>query len=378
MRPISIYIHIPFCKEKCYYCDFTSFAHREEQFSSYVDSLCREIKGYEHMLQEVEVQTLFIGGGTPTILPPAYIHRIMEQLYISFKISPYAEISVESNPGTVTKHSLHELRSSGINRLSIGLQAWQNSLLTKLGRIHTVEQFLSTYHDAREAGMTNINIDLMFSLPDQSLQQWEETLAHIIKLQPEHISCYSLIIEEHTITHNQYKNGLLELPTEDIDRQMYRLAVDMLQTAGYTQYEISNFSKPGYDCRHNIVYWQTDEYIGLGLGSHSYYDHIRFHNTYDLSQYLKSSGSILLREEEEPIDIQSQYEEYMFLGLRLTQGISAQDFHKRFEISLDSIYGSVIKKMIKQNLIKQENGRIKLTNRGIDVSNRVFQEFLLK
>lgn len=377
MKPISLYIHIPFCKKKCFYCDFVSFADSEAVFENYILALQEELKQKAPDFSEYEIQTIFVGGGTPTILSEKLLGSIMDTVYAKYKVAKDAEISVESNPGTLNKKKLLGLKAMEFNRLSIGLQAWQNPLLQSLGRIHTKEEFVYNFAQARDVGFKNINIDLMFALPKQTLLDWEETLCKVSALKPEHISCYSLIIEEGTPFYTLFEKGVLK-PTDDVlDRKMYTLAKEVLNSEGYERYEISNFAKKGKQCRHNLVYWHDQTYIGAGLGAHSYLENKRFHNTCDLKKYLETKGNYkFLIEDIEQLSIETQCAEYMFMGLRLSEGIKIKDFYKRFGKTLNDVYGQELEKLLSENLLEKRKESYSLTERGIDVSNVVFSRFL--
>jgi len=376
-KKLSLYIHIPFCRAKCSYCDFASYPQKEYIYDKYVLSLLEEIKTVSQQYKDYTVKTVFIGGGTPTVLSQKNLTDIMEKLKSCFNIEENAEITIESNPKTIEYQKLLSLRQAGVNRLSIGLQAWQNKLLKKLGRIYTKEDFLESFALARKAGFDNINLDLMFTLPEQTLEQWEETLKETVSLNPEHISAYSLIIEDGTPFGDMYSQGMLELPDEETDRKMYYKAIEILKENGYNQYEISNFAKKGFESRHNIVYWKKEEYIGLGLGAHSYIAQKRFHNTYDLEKYIHEAGKNCIVEDIEINSINDEYAEFMFLGLRLTEGISVKDFEERFNKSIYDIYSKQIEECVKYGLLYKNEDRIALTSRGIDVSNVVFEKFLI-
>ena len=370
----GVYIHIPFCKAKCSYCDFLSIEGNDERYQIYKDSLINEIKNCKE-LKTIEIETIFIGGGTPTILPPAYIFEIMDTLTF-YNISENAEISIEANPGTLNYGTLFVLKQAGINRLSIGLQACQNNLLQKIGRIHNFEDFLKNYNDAVKMGFENINIDLMFSLPTQTMQNWTQTLNNISNLTPTHISTYGLKIEEDTPFFEMYKKKEIKID-DTLDREMYYAAKEILHSNGYNHYEISNFSKKNYESKHNIMYWKRNEILGFGLGSHTYYDNKRYHNTRDIDKYIKSKGfrkSI----SEDIIELKKSdaIEEYMFLGLRMLEGISIDEFEATFSENILEIYGEKFQKLGKSGLIKRQGDKIMLTEKGIDVSNMVFTEFL--
>ena len=370
---ISLYIHIPFCVRKCLYCDFPSFSGMESIFDDYVRMLCREIDETYSDYRGMEVKSIFVGGGTPSVLPPALLGRISDKIFSRFDVDSKAEITIETNPGTLDAKKLAEMKSMYFNRLSMGLQAWQDRLLKKLGRIHTADEFETNFLQARDAGFKNINVDLMFALPAQSLDDWQETLEKVMKLRPEHISAYSLIIEEGTPFFDMFDRGELKETDEDTDRKMYYLAKEMLSDKGYKQYEISNFAKEGFECYHNKVYWRTEEYQGFGLGAHSYSDGVRFHNTYDMKEYLRGEG---LRLDKEFLSLQEKQEEFMFMGLRMNEGVSEAEFLRRFGESMDSVYGDEIKELISEELLVKKDGRLSLTDRGVDISNSVFEKFI--
>lgn len=370
---ISLYIHIPFCVRKCLYCDFPSFSGMESIFDDYVRMLCREIDETYSDYRGMEVKSIFVGGGTPSVLPPALLGRISDKIFSRFDVDSQAEITIETNPGTLDAKKLAEMKSMYFNRLSMGLQAWQDRLLKKLGRIHTADEFETNFLQARDAGFKNINVDLMFAIPAQSLDDWQETLEKVIKLRPEHISAYSLIIEEGTPFFDMFDRGEFKETDEETDRKMYYLAKEMLSDKSYKQYEISNFAREGFECYHNKVYWRTEEYQGFGLGAHSYSDGVRFHNTYDMKEYLRGEG---LRLDKEFLSIEEKQEEFMFMGLRMNEGVSEAEFLRRFGESMDSVYGDEIKELISEELLVKKDGRLSLTDRGVDISNSVFEKFI--
>lgn len=371
-QEISLYIHIPFCVRKCLYCDFPSFSGMDGMFEDYVRRLCREMGEAAPSFQEIGVKSVFFGGGTPSILPPALMGRIMDKIMSAYDVNSDAEISMEANPGTLDAAKLREYKSMYFNRLSMGLQAWQDRLLERLGRIHSVGEFEDNFLQARDAGFKNINVDLMFSLPGQTLDDWQETLEKVIRLDPEHISAYSLIIEEGTPFFDMYEKGQITETDENTDRRMYYLAKEMLSDKGFRQYEISNFAKEGFECRHNITYWRTEEYRGFGLGAHSYVDGTRFHNSADMKEYMAGGGRL----DMEQLTPEEMQEEFMFMGLRMNEGISREEFLKRFKTDITSVYGQEISELISEGLLTENKGRISLTDRGIDVSNQVFEKFI--
>ncbi len=389
-RELELYIHIPFCVRKCLYCDFLSFAAPESAYQSYIDQLIAEIYGQSVCFQESCVTSIFLGGGTPSILPGEMILDVLEAVYRCFPMSDHVEITIEANPGTLTEHNLKLYRAGGINRISLGLQSANDEELKQLGRIHTYESFLKSFQRARQAGFTNINVDLMSALPGQSVQSWKNTLRKVLMLRPEHISAYSLIIEEGTPFYEHYGDALEPgkdrsenwppLPDEDSDREMYHLTRQLLAEYGYERYEISNYAKPGYECRHNAGYWTGVEYLGLGLGASSFIGNHRFHNVTDLQEYLSldlREPGVAAREIQE-LTKTDQMEEFMFLGLRMMGGVSGSEFLARFGQNMWNVYGSVLTKLKDQGLIAVEPPMVRLTELGIDVSNRVFSEFLLE
>ncbi|MBR5270328.1 MAG: oxygen-independent coproporphyrinogen III oxidase [Anaerotignum sp.] len=374
---IGLYIHIPFCRQKCLYCDFPSWAGKESLMQGYVDALTKEIANRAKEYPDRKVVSVFFGGGTPTTLSASMLKQLMAAVFENWDIAEDAEITTEANPGTLDREMAEALKKMGFNRLSMGVQAWQNSLLKSLGRIHTIGSFQENFKAVREAGFENVNTDLMFALPKQTMADWQETVKNIVGMNPEHISAYSLIIEEGTPFYDRYEKGELTPAEEDLDREMYRWAVEYLAKNGYEQYEISNFAKKGRQSRHNRIYWQAEEYLGMGLGSHSYMNRERFHNIYDMQDYIRADGDVsLLKEEVEVISREDALAEFMFLGLRLTEGVSFARFEERFGEEMKNIYGSQIEKLVKDGLLTEDEKGIRLTERGTDISNVVFEEFL--
>lgn len=370
-KNLSLYIHIPFCKQKCKYCDFLSFSKSERDRNSYIQKLLKELVYTSKKANEYKVVSIFFGGGTPSILAGDQIVEIMNTIKTHYHMDPYAEISIEANPGTVTEDKLKAYLAAGINRISFGLQSTNNHELKMLGRIHDYETFEENFNLARKLGFNNINVDLMSALPYQTIESYEATLRKIAELNPEHISAYSLIIEEGTPIAND--DILLDmLPDEDSDREMYALTKSVLSEYGYERYEISNYAKPGYHCRHNCVYWTGDDYLGFGLGASSYFEGTRFANESDFDLYDFDAPKV----DVDVLSKEDQMAEFMFLGLRMIQGIQAEAFHKRFGVKIEIVYGDVLKKHIKQGLMEEEHGRYYLTDRGLDVSNYVFMDFL--
>ena len=383
MKELELYLHIPFCERKCAYCDFLSAPADLPVRISYIKKLQEEIAYYGSEFEEYQVSSIFLGGGTPTILEGYQLAAILETVKKYFRLVADAEITVECNPGTLTAGKAEKLVQAGFNRLSMGLQSADDRELQLLGRIHNFAQFLESYDLARNAGFENINVDLMSALPGQTLKSWQNTLQKVTALRPEHISAYSLIIEEGTPFYERFAEDerIREegghprlLPEEAIERQMYELTQCFLHTKGYERYEISNYAKPGSECRHNCGYWTRKDYLGLGLGASSLVGHQRFQNTSDLKEYLEQEYHHI---HTETLDKKSEMEEFMFLGLRLMTGISRQQFEKTFQVTLDSVYGEVLRKLKSEQLIEEVAGYVRLTEYGIDVSNYVLSEFLL-
>lgn len=389
-KPMELYVHIPFCARKCFYCDFLSFRAPEPVHEAYSAQLIREIEAQGAFCREYQVTSIFIGGGTPSVMEPCLIADIMRALKYHFDVATDAEITIEVNPGTLLYNKLHIYREAGINRLSIGLQSTDNQELRDLGRIHTFEEFLKSYQCARMVGFPDINVDLMSSIPGQTLESFKNTLKKVTMLKPEHISAYSLIIEEGTPFWDRYGQGKAgtasfpPLPDEDTENRIYHLTRTFLGEQGYGRYEISNYAKPGHECRHNIGYWTEVPYLGLGLGASSYLGGCRFSNTGDMDMYLGLDFAGTPEESLEQLhgplqelSREARMEEFMFLGLRLTKGVSEIDFVAMFGIKLETVFGPVIDHLISNGLMEKNGVRLSLTEWGMDVSNYVLGEFLL-
>ncbi|NMB43757.1 MAG: oxygen-independent coproporphyrinogen III oxidase [Clostridiales bacterium] len=387
-HPLGIYIHIPFCDKKCDYCDFLSGPANNQTKEAYSKAIIEEIKAYKDLMDDYLVKTIFIGGGTPSSIEANYIVQILDSINKNFNLD-VEEISIETNPGTLSREKLKSYKDVGINRLSIGLQSTNNQELKLLGRIHTYEEFLENYHLARELGYSNINIDLMSGLPGQSVEAWEESLQKVLALKPEHISAYSLIIEEGTPFYERYGdknasdideensrgNGNID---EETDRLLYSKTKEMLELHGYNRYEISNYARQGYECKHNKSYWDRIPYLGLGLGSSSLIDNTRYNNEENLRNYIKNSSKpSLLRKNLIILSKEEAMEEFMFLGLRLTKGISKSKFHQEFGIPIEEIFHKQINQSIKEGVLEEIADTIRLTDYGLDVSNHVLARFLL-
>ena len=371
--PVEIYIHIPFCIRKCDYCDFLSGPSGPKEQADYVQALLREIQAVEEG-EGRSVSSIFIGGGTPSVLDERLLGDILKEIRNRFKMEEDAEITIEVNPGTANIGKLLAYREMGINRLSIGLQSPQDRELKILGRIHNYGQFLEIYQEARTVGFDNINIDLMSAIPDQTYEGWVKNLRTVAELEPEHISAYSLIVEEGT----PFAARKLNLPDEDTEYNMYEATAQILKEYGFEQYEISNYARKGRECRHNVGYWTRQDYLGFGLGASSLYGKERFANTADMKKYLENSRNLeKIREKEPSLTREDEMAEFMFLGLRMTRGIAKSDFQEIFGCTIESIYGEVLKKYEALELLQEKDDRIFLSRKGIHVSNSVMSEFLL-
>ncbi|MDD6217514.1 MAG: radical SAM family heme chaperone HemW [Roseburia sp.] len=404
-KELELYVHIPFCMKKCLYCDFLSAPADEETQREYVEALLREIRFFGERSSDYVVSTIYIGGGTPSWLDESLMAKIMEEITHRFLLAKDAEITIECNPGTVTERKFQVYKKIGINRLSIGLQSVNEKELQLLGRVHTFDQFLKTYELARKTGFTNINVDLMSSLPGQTPKTFAKTLQQVIRLHPEHISAYSLIIEKGTPFYETYKFDAVKqragmqtefLPTEDEEYEIGKLTQVVLEKAGYHRYEVSNYAREGYACRHNIGYWRRTNYLGMGLGAASLLENIRYTNTSDLYHYIEESVDIKnvmvpvtlanqttvpvpatnLSDTVDVIERNAQMEEFMFLGLRMTQGVFREDFERAFGMTIESVYGEVLQTLLQEGLLEKSEGRIFLTDRGMELNSYVTSQFL--
>ena len=400
-KKLEIYVHIPFCAKKCAYCDFLSFPGNMRMRREYTDKLLEEIRIQSSFVREYQVDTIFLGGGTPSVLDVTDITAIMGTLKEHYDIAPDAEITIEVNPGTVKMEGLDAYRQAGINRISKVLQSADDTELRYLGRIHTYDEFLKSFQRVRMAGFTNVNVDLISAIPGQTPESWRNTLKKTAMLKPEHISAYSLIVEEGTPFYDRYGGhvemesyemsqeerrrlmALPDLPDEDTEREMYYMTRNCLAEQGYERYEISNYARPGFECRHNVGYWTGTGYLGLGLGASSYLEGCRFHNTSDFQSYVsahlddEAEFCQALRQDMEQLSVKSKMEEFMFLGLRLTRGVSVEGFITRFGQSIRNVYGGVIDKLEREGLLEHKNGYYHLTERGLDLSNYAMSLFLL-
>ena len=373
---MELYLHMPFCVRKCAYCDFLSFPTDQETQNLYTRRLMEDIDAMGKKYGDIPVDTIFIGGGTPSVPDSALIVGIMEHVRKAFHVAEGAEISMEANPGTVTREKLTDYRRAGINRLSFGLQSANDRELKLLGRIHTWAEFLESFHLARECGFTNINIDLMSALPGQTRESWKDTLKRVTDLNPEHISAYSLIIEDGTPFGEKYgsEEGRKLLPDEDSEREMYHETKRFLRDCGYERYEISNYAKPGRACRHNIGYWTGLPYLGLGLGASSYMDGCRFAVNSDMKQYLEEKPGMFT--DMEKLTKKDMEEEFFYVGLRMTAGVSLPEFERRFGVSAKDVYPGLMEMFVEEKAAVFQGDRFVLTDYGLDVSNYIMAQFL--
>lgn len=376
MEAISIYIHIPMCVKKCAYCDFTSFSGRLNQRDAYTDAVCREMRAQAAFFGARRVNTVFFGGGTPTLMTGGQIRQMMDTLRACFDLAPDAEITMEGNPGTLSAENLDAYRAAGVNRLSLGVQSMDDGLLAGIGRIHTAAQVRRAVRQARDAGFENLNLDLMLGLPGQTTAQWRDTLGQAIALEPEHLSCYSLILEEGTPLYRQAEDGTCApLPDEDALCEMDDCTEKMTRQAGYARYEVSNYAKAGKECRHNIVYWECLPYLGVGCAAHSDMDGRRFYNPEDWEGYLHAVG-----QKERTAEGDDSREERMFervmMGLRMVRGMDEERFKRDFHMRPEEVWKKTIPKLKEEKLMESGNGRLYLTRRGMQVMNAVLVEML--
>lgn len=387
MKPLSVYIHVPFCVQKCNYCDFLSAPATKEIIAEYMAALKKEMEQEAEHYKEYVITTIFFGGGTPSLADASDIEAVLQILRTSYKVEQGAEITLEMNPATADAEKLMKLYRAGVNRLSIGLQSADDQELKMLGRIHSYEDFYNTYQEARNCGFHNINVDIMSALPGQNMESWQRTLTQVMQLRPEHISAYSLIVEEGTPLYQRI-DQYPPVPLEEEDRRMYQKTKEMLKENGYERYEISNYAKPGFACRHNCVYWQRGDYVGFGIGAASMVNNRRWINTTNRGEYLKQFNRRIdsvseysldtegIKKEIQQLSTEECMEEYMFLGLRMMEGINVEKFEHIFGINFMKKYGKVLDKWQKIGMLESKQGRIRLTDTGIDISNQIFCDFL--
>lgn len=373
----GIYIHIPFCVRKCYYCDFISFEKKFDMVKKYTDALKKEIK--YRLKPNEKIDTIYIGGGTPSSIDSTYVKEILEEIYGIIGQDKTREVTIEVNPGTLTIENVNDYKEAKINRISLGLQETDDELLKTIGRIHNYEQFLFAYNMLKEAGFKNINVDLMLGLPKQKIQNLENSIEKISKLKPKHISIYSLILEEGTKLEELINNKTLKLPSDTTERKMYWKVKELLEKKGYMQYEISNFAKAGYESKHNMNCWKQHEYYGFGLAAHSYINNIRYSNTENLDEYIENIENNEYNKIRQTNEIQtkeSKMQEYMMLKLRTIEGVQIQEYKRIFQENPLFIFKEKIENLANKNLIEVDGDNIKLTNKGLDYANIVWQEFV--
>lgn len=374
-KELGIYIHIPFCKQKCYYCDFISFANKDEKQEQYINAIKKEIDTYQ--FEKYNVTTIYIGGGTPSYIESKYIVELIEKLKNKLKnnITKFEEIeiTIEVNPGTVTKEKLQDFKSCGINRLSIGLQTTNNNLLKQIGRIHTYEEFMDTYNWAKQVGFENINVDLMLGLPNQTIKDLKDSLEKVMKLGATHISVYSLIVEEGTVISKLLDEEKIQLPSEETEREMYWYVKNTLELNGYKHYEISNFAKESKESKHNVNCWKQEEYIGLGVAAHSYLNDTRFSNGNNIENYINNVDN---KEVEEVQTLEDKQNEFMLLGLRMLDGVDIAMFKQKFGQNPIYLYRDSLSELVEEGLVVVDLNHIRLTNKGLDLANLVFEEFV--
>ncbi|WP_394872926.1 radical SAM family heme chaperone HemW [Clostridium butyricum] len=374
MKEMSLYIHIPFCKQKCLYCDFPSYAGKESLINEYIRALNEEIL---RKCSKYKIASIFVGGGTPSYLNEINLESLLKTInLLDFKDN--FEFTIECNPGTLNEEKLVLMKNYNVNRISMGLQTTNDNLLKEIGRIHSFEDFKKNYNQARKAGFENINVDLMFGLPNQHMKDWKASLKDVMSLEPDHISAYSLIIEEGTCFYNLYNNDKLNIPNEEEERSMYLFTKGFLEDYGYNQYEISNYAKVNKECFHNKVYWKCNEYLGLGVSASSFVDEKRFKNIDDIKIYIeKINNNEDVTEEIHVNNINDDMEEFMFMGLRMIEGINLKTFKKRFGKDVFDIYDEVIKNNIKKGLLVVDSEKLYLSEKGIELSNYVMSDFIL-
>jgi len=382
MKSISIYLHIPFCVRKCSYCDFVSYSAKpfEENhgINRYFDAIKQELIRYKEKLSTYEVATIYLGGGTPSAVDGRLIHDLLIMIRASLNVTNDAEITIEVNPGTLTHDKLNHYKAAGINRVSMGLQTTNDQLLETIGRIHSTNDFITSYHALRDAGFNNISLDLMFGLPGQTLSDIDRAINLIDQLKPQHVSAYSLKIEEGTPLFDAYEKGSVQLPSEELEREMYHRINSKLRDLGIYQYELSNYALPGWESKHNTVYWENKPYLGVGVSSHSKLDDVRFSNTSNIHEYMDSiqkGESVII--DSEPIDAEEDLFESIILGLRLNKGIQIDLLNERYAIDFEARYEKVLSSLIQDHLIIREGNTIKLTELGRDLANQVFLRFML-
>ena len=381
MKELGIYVHIPFCKQKCYYCDFISYANKEEKTKEYVKCIQKEIEieSKKYSKDEYEITTIYLGGGTPSYISALYIENIINVIKLNYNVKDNAEITIEINPGTVNEEKILIYEKIGINRVSIGLQTTNDKLLKQIGRIHTYEEFLNCYKLVSKSKIDNINVDLMLALPNQTIEDLEESLQKVINLKPNHISLYSLILEEGTKLEKMVSENIVKLPEEDMEREMYWKTKRILEKNGYNHYELSNFAKEGYKSKHNMNCWSQKEYLGFGVAAHSYVNRKRYCNTNNIEEYISNIKKGKIENNRTVCEIQNKIDEqkeFMMLGLRKIDGIDIQEFKNKFVENPIYVFHKELEKLVNKDLVEIDLDKIKLTNKGLDFANLVWEEFV--
>lgn len=374
----AAYLHIPFCEHICFYCDFNKVFLEGQPVDEYVDALIKEMQLSKQLHPKEEISTFYIGGGTPTTLNEHQLERLLNGIRSTYSMPTGAEFTMEANPESISFEKLKIMRDYGVNRLSMGVQSFNNDILKKIGRIHTAEQVYTSVADARKAGFENMTIDLIFRLPNQTMADFEDSLKKALELDLPHYSIYALILENKTVFYNLMRQGKLPLPSEDTEADMYALAIETMSMNGRKQYEISNFALPGYESQHNLTYWKNESYFGFGAGAHGYLDGIRYNNHGPIQQYLaplRNNSLPIIRQQQ--LSKNEQMEEEMILGLRTMVGVSQKHFADKFQTPLLDQYAAVISDLVSENLLEIDGDRIRLTQRGVFLGNEVFRSFLM-
>ena len=366
----AAYVHIPFCSHICYYCDFAKVLMTGQPVEAYIDELLKEYDSYDIS----SLKTLYIGGGTPSVLPADQLEKLLTHLTKNLDLEELEEFTVEANPSDLTDEVLAVLANSPVNRISLGVQSFDDKLLKKIGRTHTEAQVYSSIERLRAAGFENITIDLIYGLPNQTMEMVERDVQKFLELDLPHVALYSLILEDHTVFMNRQRRGRLRLPSDDRNADMYEYIIEMLTSKGYSHYEVSNFGKIGYESKHNMTYWDNAEYYGIGAGASGYLDGIRYKNHGPVHHYLREENK---RVNEEVLTRKQRIEEEMFLGLRKKNGVSIERFHKKFGQTLEEVYGTIIEELAFQKMLFEADGRIQMTEKGFELGNEVFERFLL-
>ncbi len=373
-KPSSAYVHIPFCTQICYYCDFSKVFIKNQPVDAYLEHLIQETRSYEIG----KLRTLYIGGGTPTALSAQQLAYLLTELPKVMDLSEVEEFTIEANPGDLDPDKIAVLKDSQVNRVSLGVQTFDNKMLKKIGRSHQEQDIYDNIHHLKQAGFDNISIDLIYALPGQTMDQVKENVAKAIDLDIPHMSLYSLILENHTVFMNRMRRGKLPLPKEELEAEMFEYIIEELEKAGFEHYEISNFSKPGFESRHNLVYWDNAEYYGLGAGASGYVDGIRYKNHGPIRHYLEAVEAGKARITEEHLTLEEKMEEELFLGLRKKTGVSKERFEEKFGVSFDQRYGQVVASLTEQGLLVPDDKQVRMTKRGLFLGDTVAEKFILE